>query len=92
MPEPARRRRICSYDLAEVLGDAYVVIDNVGEMYFCNARCLSIWSVDFATKANRPQEQKRIVLDLTTPTGMRQRFPHINELAHWALANALKSE
>lgn len=72
MAEPARRRRICSYDLAEVPADAYIVTDGGGEMYFCNARCLSIWAVDFATKPNRPQEQKDILLNLKTPTAVQR--------------------
>ncbi len=90
MAEQARKLRICSYDLAEVPADAYIVTDSGGEMYFCNARCLSIWAVEFATKPNRPPEQKSIVLNLTTPTAVQRQFAHVNELAHWALANALK--
>lgn len=90
MAESAHRRRICSYDLAEVPADAYIVTDRGGEMYFCSARCLCIWAVLFATKPNRPQEQKSIVLELTTSTGVQRQFPHVNDLASWALANALE--
>ncbi len=90
MAEQARKLRICSYDRAEVPADAYIVTDSGGEMYFCNARCLSIWAVDFATKPNRPPEQKSIVLHLTTPTAVQRQFAHVNELANWALANALR--
>jgi len=86
MPELTRRCRICSYDLAEVPADSYIVSDGGGEMYFCNARCLSIWAVDFATKPNRPQEQKSIVLHLTTPTAVQRQFAHVKKLAHWAFA------
>ncbi len=39
--------------------DAYIVADQGGPMYFCNARCLSMWALNFATKPNRPEEQKR---------------------------------
>ncbi len=91
MTEPARRRRICSYDLAEVSTDAYIVTDERGEMYFCNARCVAIWALDFATKPNRPQEQKSVALDLRTPASERRQFPNVGELAAWAVANALKS-
>jgi len=64
MAEQARKLRLCSYDRAEVPADAYIVTDSGGEMY------LSIWAVDFATKPNRPPEQKSIVLHVKTPTGV----------------------
>ncbi len=83
------KRRICSYDLAEVPADAYIVSDQGGQMYFCNAR-LAIWALDFATKPNRPQEQKSIAFDLTTPAGRRERFPNVQDLARWAVAHALR--
>ena len=39
------KRRICSYDLAAVPEDGYIVTDDGGEIYLCNARCLCIWAV-----------------------------------------------
>ncbi len=86
MAEQARKLRLCSYDRAEVPADAYIVTDSGGEMYFCNARCLSIWAVDFATKPNRPPEQKSLVLHVKTPTGVHRQLPNADELANWALA------
>ena len=40
------KRRICSYDLASVPEDGYVVTDDGGEIYLCNPRCLCIWAVE----------------------------------------------
>ena len=74
MVSGTHKRRLCSYDLAEVSAEGYVVTDQGGQMYFCNARCLSIWALDFATKPNRPEKQKSIGLDLTTPSGEQQQF------------------
>jgi len=64
----------------------------VGRGLFPRSKRLRVnLGVDFATKPIRPQEQRCMVLDLTTPAGMQQRFPHINELARWALTIALES-
>ena len=46
----AMKRRICSYDMAAVPDDSYVVVDDGGEVYLCNGRCLCIWAVLLATK------------------------------------------
>ena len=46
------KRRVCSYDIVEVPGDAYVVTDAEGELYLCNARCLCLWAMALATKPN----------------------------------------
>lgn len=37
-------RRLCSYDMAEVSPHAFVLSDDGGEMYFCDLRCLCVWS------------------------------------------------
>lgn len=89
MAADTHKRRNCSDDLAEVPADAYIVADQGGRMYFCNARCLSIWALDFATKPNRPEEQKSIALDLTSPGGEREQFLNVHDLARWAVAHAL---
>ena len=88
MVSGTHKRRICSYDLAEVSVDGYVVADPGGQMYFCNARCLSIWAPDFATKPNRPKEQKSTGLDLTTPSGEQHEFSDVHDLTRWAVAHA----
>ena len=59
-------------------------------MYFCNLRCLALWALDFATKPNRLPEQKDILLQLTTPAGRQEQFPNVQELARWAVSQALK--
>ena len=38
------KRRLCSYDMVEVPPQAFVLIDLGGEMFFCNLRCLCVWS------------------------------------------------
>ena len=40
------KRRVCSFDMAEVPSGGYVLADAEGEMYFCNSRCLCLWSVN----------------------------------------------
>jgi hypothetical protein len=34
----ASKRRVCSFDMAEVPPEGYVLAEEQGEMYFCNAR------------------------------------------------------
>jgi hypothetical protein len=43
------KRRVCSYDMFAVPDPSFALKDTVGEMYFCNLRCLCVWSVQFAT-------------------------------------------
>jgi len=43
------KRRVCSFDMAEVSPEGYVLAEEQGEMYFCNARCLCLWAVHFVT-------------------------------------------
>ena len=63
------KRRICSYDLAAVPEDGYVVTDDGGEIYLCNARCLCIWAVSLATKPGLSEEIKARRLVLKLPAG-----------------------
>lgn len=70
------KRRICSYDLAAVPDDGYVVTDDGGEIYLCNARCLCIWAVSLATKPGLPEEVEARRLVLMVPTGSGVRDNH----------------
>ena len=86
------KRRICSYDLAAVPEDGYVVTDNGGEIYLCNVRCLCIWAVSLATKPGLSEELKVRRLVLKVPAGEELVFETIIGLARWASANALGVE
>jgi hypothetical protein len=90
MTQPARKRRICSYDMMEVPVDSYMLVEEQGEMYFCNARCLCLWAVQFVTSPHRPDEQKNLAVDLTAPSGERRQFADVLALAQWSAANALQ--
>src|ERR1035441_8449443 len=86
------KRRICSYDLAAVPEDGYVVADDGGEIYLCNARCLCIWAVSLATKPALSEEFKARRLVLKAPAGEELVFETIIGLARWASFNALGAE
>ena len=45
-----------------------------GAVYFCSARCLCIWSILLATKANLPEERTKLDLDLVMPGEARVHF------------------
>ena len=92
MTQPAHKRRICSYDMAEVPPEGYVLAEEQGEMYFCNARCLCLWAVHFVTNPRRSEEQKRIACELTMPSGERRKFTDFIEAAQWSAANALQGD
>ena len=83
------KRRICSYDLAAVPEDGYVVTDDGGEIYLCNARCLCIWAVSLATKTGLSEELKFRRLVLKVPAGEELVFETIIGLARWASSHAL---
>ena len=63
------KRRLCSYDMAEVPPKAFVLIDQGGEMYFCNLRCLSVWSVQLATRPNLLDGQRSCLYVLNIQAG-----------------------
>ena len=92
MTQTVRKRRICSYDMAEVPSASYQVVEEHGEMYFCNDRCLCLWAMQFVTNPNRPEEQKSPPVELIAPSGERRRFAHFMALAQWSAASALKGE
>jgi hypothetical protein len=66
------KRRICSYDLAAVPEDGYIVTDDGGETYSCNTRCLCIWAVSLATKPGLSEELKTRKLVLKVAVGEEQ--------------------
>jgi hypothetical protein len=86
------KRRICSYDLAAVPDDGYVVTDDRGDIYLWNARCLCIWAVSLATKPGLSEELKARRLVLKVPAGEELVFETIIGLARWASSHALGAE
>ena len=86
------KRRICSYDLAAVPEDGYIVTDDGGEIYLCNARCLCIWAVSLATKPGLTEELKVRRLILKVPAGEELVFETITGLARWASSHVLGVE
>src|ERR1017187_5909297 len=86
------KRRICSYDLAAVPEDGYIVTDDGGEIYLCNARCLCIWAVSLATKLGLSEEFKARKLVLKAGAGEELVFETIIGLARWASSHALGME
>jgi hypothetical protein len=83
------KRRICSYDLAAVPEDGFVVTDHGGEIYLCNARCLCIWAVTLATKPGLSEELKARRLVLKVPAGEELVFETVIGLARWASTHVL---
>lgn len=92
MTQAASKRRVCSFDMAEVTPQGYVLAEEQGEMYFCNARWLCLWAVHFVTNPQRSEEQKKITCELTLPSGERRRFADFREAAQWSAANALQGK
>jgi hypothetical protein len=78
--------------MVEVPPDGYVLAEEQGEMYFCNARCLCLWAVQFVLNPRRSEEQKRTACELTMPSGERRRFADFIEAAQWSAANALMGD
>jgi hypothetical protein len=83
------KMRICSYDMAAVPEDSYVLKDDEGEIYLCNARCLCIWAVTLATKPGLSEELKNRKSVLGGPIGEEVAFETMIGLARWAAARAL---
>ena len=71
--------------------NCYVVIDDVGEIYLCNARCLCLWSMTLATKPELPEQIKMQPLKLNTSKSNDLEFESIVELAQWSAINALQT-
>ena len=89
MPEPARKRRLCSYDRSEVSLECYWLDDAQGAVYVCNARCLCTWSILLATKATSSRGTTSLNRDLVKPGGARLHFIDVKELARWAVETVL---
>ena len=51
------KRRICSYDMATISDQAYVLTDPGGELYLCGARCLALWSMQLVSHPHSTPEQ-----------------------------------
>ncbi len=86
----ATKVRVCSFDMAEVPPDGYVLAEEQGEIYFCNARCLCLWAVHFVTNPRRPEEEKLIACELIMPSGELRKFSDLIEVAQWSAANVLR--
>jgi hypothetical protein len=84
------KRRICSFDIAAVPDEPYIVTDDAGEVYLCNARCLCLWAMTQATRPSLSEELKTKTLKLSTPTLEEFEFENIFGLAHWAAKKALE--
>jgi hypothetical protein len=54
-------------------------------MYFCNARCFSIWAILWATRPNLTEEQRAGEFLITTPVGEQRAFKDLIEVAQWRL-------
>jgi hypothetical protein len=78
--------------MAEIPPDGYVLAEEQGEMYFCNARCLCLWAMQFVTNPRRSEEQKRIPCELKMPSGERRRFADFIDAPQWSAANALMGD
>lgn len=75
--------------MAEVPPECFWLDDPKGQSYFCDARCLCLWSVKFATKPNLPEERKKLDVDLVMPGGARLHVTTLRGLARWAAENVL---
>ena len=84
------KRRLCSYDMAEVPEQGFVLTDDGGEMFFCNLRCLCVWSVQLATRPVLSDEQRSGMYILNVPSNEGQRFTGIDQVARWAVDVALR--
>lgn len=83
------KRRICSYDMAVVPDQAFVLTDAGGEMYLCGPRCLALWSIQHLTHPHVKPEQLDAAWTMTPPAGSVRRFSDLRDLAKWAAANLL---
>jgi hypothetical protein len=45
--------------MAEVPPEGYVLAEEQGEMYFCNARCRCLWALHFVTNPRRSKETEK---------------------------------
>jgi hypothetical protein len=85
----AMKRQICSYDMLAVSCHSYTVSDAEGEMYFCNSRCLCLWSMMLVTKPNLPTDEHEQRFVMTLPDAEKRSFDALVELAQWSAANAI---
>lgn len=76
--------------MAEVPPHAFVLTDDGGEMYFCDLRCLCVWSVQLATRSNLSVAQRSGQYILHTPSAGEHQFAGIDQVALWAVHVALR--
>ncbi len=84
------RPRLCSYDMATVPDDSFLLKDEGGEMYFCDLRCLCVWSVQLATRQGLSEVQRSGTYLLTMPVREEHQFEGIGQVARWATDRAVK--
>jgi hypothetical protein len=77
--------------MVAVRENGYIVTDDEGEIYLCNARCLCLWSMTLATRPGLPEEMKMQSLKLIKPNAEVLDFESLSELASWAATNALQT-
>lgn len=90
--QPVSKRKVCSYDMAEVPLEGYTLAEEQGSMYCCNARCLCLWAMALVTSPRCSEEQKEAPCELTMPSGERRQFIRFLEAAQWSAANALPGD
>lgn len=76
--------------MATVPEGSFLLKDAGGEMYFCDLRCLCIWSVQLATRQSLSEVQSSGTYLLSTPVREEYRFEGIGQVARWATGRALK--
>ena len=59
------------------------------KMYFCNSRCLCLWSVMLVTKPNLPTDDREQRMVLILPDGKKRSFDKLIKLAQWSAANTI---
>lgn len=72
-----------------VSSHSYTVSEEEGEMYFCDSRCLCLWSMMLVTKPNLPTDDHEQRVVMTLPGGSKRSFDTLVELAQWSVANAI---
>jgi beta-glucuronidase len=72
--------------MAAVPPEGYVLAEEQGEMYFCNARCLCLWAVHFVTNPRRSEEQKeQQTYVLQHQFVMLNKIPQLRGVTPWIL-------
>jgi hypothetical protein len=75
--------------MAVVPGEAYILTDSDGPIYFCSLRCLCLWAITIATKPTLQRQQLDVPLGVKTADGEEHAFSGLKSLARWASDRAL---